>query len=149
MAPDAGQIRGRSEDDRAGMKGATLVGVSRLMALAAGLVVVACGGIVGQDGSDGSGAGASGTRSGDEATAQSGAGAEDTEELPATCGEWIEAVTEAADRCGTFLYTAGFDEDRALSPELARDVCMPALRDTDCSAEVRGYMPDECEDACR
>ncbi len=120
----------------------------RAGALASGLVVIACGGIVAEDGSENTGANSTRPAAGSEDGAAGTAGTYGAE-LPATCGEWIQAVTAAADRCGTFLYPAPFVADRALSPELAREVCMPALRDTGCDSSVQGYMPDACKDACR
>jgi hypothetical protein len=120
----------------------------RWCGLLTGLLAIACGGIVSKDGSQGTGP----TSSQADADGEDGAGGAAGSiagDLPATCGEWLDAVSEAADRCGTFLYVANFVEDRALSPELAREVCMPALRETTCDSDVRGYMPDACEDACR
>jgi hypothetical protein len=121
----------------------------RWCALLTGLSAIACGGIVTEDGPQSTGH-TSSQPGADGEDGVGGAAGTDGEELPATCGEWIEAVREAADQCGTFLYlTVDFELDRPLSPELAREVCMPALRETTCDSPVPGYMPDECEDACR
>jgi hypothetical protein len=132
-----------------GMVDATLRIMWRWCALLSGLVAIACGGITSEDPSQRTGQSSSQP---DAVSDDGAAGAAGTYggELPATCGEWLEAVSDATDRCGTFLYLVeDYDEDRALSPELAREVCMPALTETDCSSDVHGYMPDECKDACR